>query len=271
MAGWHVRHPETATILEGLCSNSIPLINYVGQIYSGIKTGNKNAYFISYSEAERLSRDKRIKQFIKPLLRPVTIRKWRANWDGTHLILIKKGQTVPGESELMQHLRSHELALRSRSDIQGHATWYGLRECSYYEIFCRPKIIFPDIASDCRFAMDSDNYFIPDGAFILPIEDYTLLGILNSCVGRAYFRARCNTIGNPLDGGRLRFKKTYVEEFPVSRLIYKESRLCIKIQELVRECINGQPDDNVTALIDELVLDLLPYQCNSKVLFLENN
>jgi len=254
--GWHFADPHTRNILDILRANSVPLIHYADQILSGIKTGNKGAYFLSHEGAQAFRADERTRRFIVPMLRPISIRAWLSEWDGTHLALIKKGEVVPPDSDLMGHLRHHETALRRRSDVQGHATWYGLRECRYYDLFALPKIVFPDIASECRFAVDTDGYYIPDGAFMIPKEDYFLLGLLNSCIGSFYFRTRCNSIGNPNKRGRLRFKKTYIRDFPVRRCTSTVSELCSEIAELARSFTDGLSAPDAQVRLDELVLRL---------------
>ncbi len=212
---WSVQKSDVYAIMEVLETATKPLIQYAGNVRSGVKTGHKIAFSLTSAQATELLADEKSAVFIRRLLRPVAIRAWRSKWDGTHIALIEKGQIIPSESCLMLHLQKYESELKSRSDTKDHPTWYGLRECNYYDLFNRQKIVFPDIASDCRFAMDDQGFIVPDGAFMLPTSDYFLLGILNSCVGRFYFRIRCNSIGNALTSGRLRFKKTYVEKFPI--------------------------------------------------------
>lgn len=252
--GWYIGSPDTRAILEILCRDAVPLGDYVGHIYSGIKTGYSAAYVLSEQQALSLQADESSRPFIKPLLQPINIRAWRAEWDGTHIILPKKGQAVPEGSAVMQHLYSFKAQLEKRSDVQGHETWYGLRECNYYEVFDNPKIVFPDIASENRFALDTAGFIIPDGAFMLPVEDYFLLGILNSCVGSFYFRARCNTIGNPANRGRLRFKKTYVRDFPLPAPTDELAAPREELSALARLAASGKGDTKIMQRIDELAI-----------------
>lgn len=253
--GWHIHSPATKDILGLLSHETLPLKDYVGQIYSGIKTGYSRAYFLSQKEATQLQADAESRHLIKPLLRPVSIRAWKSEWDGTHIIYIKKGEVLPTGSAVLKHLLPYRDRLKARSDIQGHPTWYGLRECSYCAVFDSPKIIFPDIASECRFALDTEGYLIPDGAFMLPTDDLFLLGLLNSCVGCFYFRARCNSIGNPRNRGRLRFKKTYVRDFPVPRISKRTDPFRDEIASLAAAAAHSESDLDL-GKIDLLALKL---------------
>ncbi|MBD2247049.1 Eco57I restriction-modification methylase domain-containing protein [Nostoc sp. FACHB-888] len=254
--GWSINYAETESLLKIICKNTTPLIYYAGKILSGIKTGCKKAYFLSQTEAQQFLLDQNSAQFLKPMLRPVGIKTWQAKWDGTYLILVRKGEIVPQNSKVMEHLLIYEKLLRNRTDTRGHPTWYGLRECEYYHLFNKAKIIFPDISSECRFAIDLNGYLIPDGAFFIPSSDYFLLGLLNSCIARFYFRNRCNSIGNPHNGGRLRFKKTYIEEFPIPKPLENNIHLCQEIEHLSQLLTTNPAHSGIIERIDYLSLKL---------------
>lgn len=254
-SGWQLSGAETANLLENLTRNSDPLVNAVGGIYSGIKTGAKNAFVVSGSDAERLLNDPSSKPFLRPMLRPVDIKRWKSGWSGSYLIVIKKGQLVAYDSELMRHLVRYEAELKSRTDTGGHSTWYGLRECSYYDAFNSPKIIFPDIAAAPRFSLDLDGFLIPDGAFFMSSNDPAILGLLNSSVADFYFKATCNTIGTANRGGRLRFKKAYVGSFPIPRRTPKNRSVMEKIARLAQEshaALSGGDNSE----LDELAMEI---------------
>lgn len=211
--GWFFSSANTYMVLEYLESVGVPLIEYSGEVLSGIKSSCKAAFFLK--EADIAQFDDCDLDKCRRMLLPKKIKKWRSIWEDDYMVVVKKDELLDESSKLYAHMEKHRDELSARSDVVGHKTWYGLRPCGYYEKFDMPKIIYPDIATECRFSMDKDSRYIPDGAFFIPSEDYYLLGILNSCVGRYYFRQKCARIGNPMKGGRIRFKKVYIENFPV--------------------------------------------------------
>ena len=198
--GWNIGHAEKRDVLDALEHGSTSLVTFAGPIYSGIKSGHKHAYVLTQDVAGRMLADELSAGYVKPMLRPVSMRRWRSTWDGSHMAVIPKGVALHKNSLIFAHLANYENQLRSRTDTLGHPTWYGLRECSYYSLFAEPKLVFPDIAAECRFAIDDQGFVFPDGAFFIPNADDFLVALLNSCVGRYYFRVRCNSIGNPLAG-----------------------------------------------------------------------
>jgi hypothetical protein len=100
--------------------------------------------------------------------------------------------------------------------------WWELRACDYYDKFEKPKIIYPDIATTCRFAIDRESYFSSNTTYFIPSDDLYLLGILNSSLGQFYFSDVCAG----LEGGGstyLRFFGQYLEGFPVRTINISDS------------------------------------------------
>lgn len=268
-SGWYLGRDNIDALLGMLRASSVPLTQYAGEILSGIKTGHSSAYLLTQSEADEICSDPRTRQYVVRLLRPVSIRAWHNQWDGSHLAWVQKGEVIPDDCVLMQRFKRFEAALRSRTDVRGHPTWYGLRECAYYKAFSKPKIVFPDIATECRFAVDEHGFFIPDGAFMMSCPDPLLVALLNSSLAAFYFRARCSTIGNPHSGGRLRFKKSYVEEFPVPAGLRERVAKSTELERISVAIASGQGATSEKRRLDELVLDLYDVPTDYRGRFLE--
>ena len=110
---------------------------------------------------------------------------------------------------------------------------------------------------------------IPDGAFFIPKEDYYLLGVLNSCVARYYFKEKCARIGNPQKGGRIRFKKVYVENFPVVPP-HSNPALAKGIEAIAQKATDdGKLDAADACRLDDMVLDLYQIPDEYKEIFKE--
>jgi hypothetical protein len=84
-----------------------------------------------------------------------------------------------------------------------------------------PKIIFPDIATTPRFAMDEVGHYGSNTTYFIPLRDFYLLGLLNSALGRFYF----STVCAGLEGSGetyLRFFGHYLEGFPVRTINFSD-------------------------------------------------
>ena len=252
--GWSFGSTNAYAVLEKMRQGSIPLKNYAKGVYSGIKTGCKNAFFLSEKDVFEYGLES--DSHCKKMVTPKGIKPWRTPWEGKYILIIKKDEVIPENTPLYEYLLRHRDELSKRTDIEGHNTWYGLRECAYYQEFEGPKIIFPDISKHCRFSLDLDGFIIPDGSFFIPGEDYYLLGLLNSSLSLFYFKQKAARIGNPKNGGRVRFKKNCTEQFPVpvgTHLQELKERISQLALSIVSKGGMGKEDQS---LLDNLVMQL---------------
>lgn len=250
--GWIFSSDKAMLLLNHLDAKGITLREYSGGVYSGIKSSCKSAFFmrkedtIGFTEVDW-------KYCVKMII-PKKISAWKSEWSDDYFALVKKNDVLPDDSKIYKHMLKYENDLKKRTDIDGHKTWYGLRPCAYYDVFKEPKIIYPDISTTCKFSMDLQGYYIPDGAFFIPGEDYYLLGLLNSCVGDYYFHQRCARIGNPQKGGRIRFKKVYVENFPVPHE-NTNKKVAEEIKEVAHQIYeNGDVSEELQKKLDDLAI-----------------
>src|SRR5450756_456497 len=117
---------------------------------------------------------------------------------------------------VLEHLRPFRDRLEGRATEQA---WYELQQPQYRfsKYMDAPKIVFPDIAKGPRFAMDLAGHYDSNTIYFIPLEDYFLLGLLNSSLSRFYFESVCAG----LEGGGevyLRFFGQHMEGFPVPRV-----------------------------------------------------
>jgi len=85
-----------------------------------------------------------------------------------------------------------------------------------------PKIIFPDIATTPRFALDNSGFYSSNTTYFIPMSELYLLGLLNSKIGSFYFTQTCAG----LEGKKetyLRFFGQYLEGFPVRLIDFSNS------------------------------------------------
>jgi hypothetical protein len=252
--GWFFSSANAYKVLEYLESIGMPLIEYSENVLSGIKSSCKAAFFVKRKDISEFDESDLCK--CRRMLLPKKIKRWNSVWEDDFMVVVKKDELLNETSKLYAHMEKYKEELCARSDIAGHKTWYGLRPCGYYDKFDAPKIIYPDIATECRFSMDKESMYIPDGAFFIPGENYYLLGILNSCVGRYYFKQKCARIGNPMKGGRIRFKKVYIENFPV--VSEKENvEVANKIQHIALSAVEtGFLTEDQERQLDEYVMQM---------------
>jgi type I restriction-modification system DNA methylase subunit len=211
--GWFLSGRGAKQIIEKIKQVAMPLNSYIkSKPFFGIKTGLNQAFVIDHETRNRLiAEDHKSSEIIKPLLVGRDISRYEITFVNRYLIWTYIGVPIEKYPAILKHLKQFQPKLQKRWD-KGKF-WWELRACDYYDKFVKPKIIYPDIATNCRFALDREGYFSSNTTYFMPSDDLYLLGILNSRLAQFYFSAVCAG----LEGGGstyLRFFGQYLEEFP---------------------------------------------------------
>ena len=176
-----------------------------GKILYGIKTGLNEAFIIDREMRDSLiAEDKNSAEIIKPNLPGDHVRRYEIHFRDLYLIWTYIGVPIKKYPAIFRHLKKFQNSAEKRSD-QG-AQWWELRPCDYYDAFSKPKIIYPDIGKEPRFVLDSSGYFLETTAFLIPVADWYLLGVLNSHPAFEFMKSRASVVGDEDKGGRVRLK-----------------------------------------------------------------
>lgn len=203
----------------------MPLGEYVnGKIYHGIQTGFNKAFVIDgIKRAELVAKDPKSAEIIKPLAVGDDVRKWRIRENDRWLIFSRRGININHYTAIKEHLEQWKEDLtpkQSSSNVKGRKAgryqWYEIQDdVAYYQDFEAPKIIYPDIAKESRFAFDTKKYYLGNTISFIAKNDLFLIAILNSSIIWSYCRENLSVLGNPDKGGRLRFFRQFVEKIPI--------------------------------------------------------
>lgn len=199
-----------------------------GGIHYGVKTGLNEAFVIDRTTRDRLIReDPGCASLIKPFAIGDNIRCYHIRDEGRWLILIpdqwttgkmRNGET-PEEAfvracpSISRYLEPFEPKAALRYDKGQY--WWELRPCIYYPIFEAPKIIYPEMAKEPRFAFDSGGLYTNNKAFSLATGDLALLALLNSSLVWFWLKRNCSSLGDPELGGRLELRDIYLRNLPI--------------------------------------------------------
>ncbi len=233
---WSFANEAALTQISRMRQAGITFETYVaGQIYRGILTGLNEAFVVDEETRERLiAEDAASVELIKPLLEGRDIKRWCISSRKQWIIITPIGVDIKKYSAIFNHLRQWQNRLTVRQDQGNH--WWELRACAYYSEFEKPKIVFPDIAPRARFALDPGGYYLGTTAFIVPLEDLYLLGVLNSeAVNEFYVQ-----VTSQVRGGYLRFKYQYVAQIPIPNASKAEKNA---IESLVQSCLDARGEN----------------------------
>ena len=148
-----------------------------GKTFYGIKTALNEAFISDQKSFGNYF-------FLKKILEGKDIKKWTTPNNDRIVIVFEKGSTKRklGDisevdalykmtglyPDIFKHLINFQLKAKKRYD-QGDY-WWELRNCAYYSLFEKPKIIFPNLQNNNKFAWDESKTYINAPAVFLPTE-----------------------------------------------------------------------------------------------------
>jgi hypothetical protein len=222
---WALKSDQEAAVFDKIMKAGKPLGEYVqGRFFRGVTSGLNEAFVIDTQTKENLiARDRRSAELIHPLLGGEDIRRYVFNETGQWLIFPRRGVEIEKYPAVMDHLSQWREELTPKRDKTakkgrkpGRYQWYEIQDdVAYYGIFEEPKIIFPDIAKEPRFCLDTGNHYLANTGYCLGTADLYLLGILNS---RLFWCAISNiSIPFGIRAGKYRYRLIYqyMEKVPI--------------------------------------------------------
>lgn len=266
-SGWTLTDQTTQHLLDKLRAAGTPLGEYVqGKIYYGIKTGLNEAFVIDAATRARLiAEDPKSAEVIKPFLAGRDIKRYQTPVSDKYLIFTRRGIKIEDYPAILKHLEQFKERLMPKP--KGHSgDWAGRKEGTYlwYEIqdsidywreFEGQKILLPDIAIQMQALYDTSNSFCVNTAYMIPLEDKFILGILNSTPVLFFY----SNITSSIRGGYLRFINQYLIQIPVPSASKTKREQIISLVDEILSAKRADPQADTSALeaeVDGLVYGL---------------
>lgn len=172
------------------------------------------------------------------------VRKWRINYQNKWLIFTRRGININDYPAIKKYLEQWKLDLMPKSSSResrgrkpGSYQWYEIQDnVAYYAEFEKPKIVYPDIAKESRFTLDTDSFYLLNSIYFINSSDLYLLGILNSSIVWDWLKIKCWTTSDEKKG-RLQIFRQYMLTLPIPLASESEKEPIIK---LVQKCLDAK-------------------------------
>ena len=211
---WILESPALIRVFERIMNRGTPLGQFVkGRIYYGVKTGLNEAFVIDQDKRDELvDEDPRSAELIKPWLRGRDIRRWKTYSPALYVIYTSRGVDIEQYPAIQEHLRWFQGSLEGRATAHLHP-WYELQQPQegIHHEFAHPKIVWPDIAPETRFAYETVGSYMDCTCFFVPTDARWILTVLNSGLVEFLLCQATST----LRGGFLRSKHQYMVPLPI--------------------------------------------------------
>jgi type I restriction-modification system DNA methylase subunit len=231
---WTLSGSNEQAIFEKMRQSGIPLGEYVeGKIYRGVVTGANDVFVVDRIIRDRLiAEDTKSSEIIKPFVVGDDVRKYKINYQERFLIFARRGIDINQYPAIMKYLSKYKKQLIPRpKDWQGewngrkpgHYEWFEIQDTiDYFDTFEQPKIVYPDIAKESRFAFDTQGLYFGNTVYFIPKMDLYLLAVLNSKLVFSFFKRIAAILGDPDKGGRLRWFQQDVIKIPIRRIDFTD-------------------------------------------------
>jgi hypothetical protein len=157
----------------------------------------------------------------------------------------------------MAYFNAHFDRLRGRKYvIEGGREWFEIWVPQKPSFWATPKIVFPDISVEARFAFDRSGAVVNGDCYWISLADigsediaYLMLAVANSKLGVRFYDEVC---GNKLYSGRRRWMTQYVTRLPLHD---PDTELAKELIRTTREMLGSADaiDASQLELIDKLV------------------
>ncbi len=209
---WVISSGSNNKLLEKLNKKHSTLKEFInGEALRGILSGLSQAFIIDEVTKQRIiKKDSESANFINPFVQGRDITRYNKAQSVGYMIIIEKGFTkslfgelseidawqkfenkYPGVSEW---LKPFEVKAKKRTDKGDY--WWELRACDYYNHFKKPKIMYQVFQVTPCFIYDEEGLFCNNSMWILPTDNKSLLGVLNSKMGWWLITKYCTQIQN---------------------------------------------------------------------------
>lgn len=216
-SGWNMSGNATYRLLEQMRAAGKPLGEYVqGQIYRGVLTGLNEAFVVDQATRDALiAEHPSSATLLKPFLRGRDIKRWRIERADLWLIFTRRGVNISQYPAIQRYLEQfkHQLTPGIPGGRKpGSYQWYEIQDnVAYWAAFEQPKIFYPDIAKESRFAFQEQEAYLGNTTYFISSNDHYLLAILNSTLIEFFY----SEISSQVRGGYLRFFRQFVEQIPI--------------------------------------------------------
>ncbi len=260
VSAWNFINSFEQNILAKI-QNHKTVLELYGKCYYGIKT-TLNEAFVTENNLGGYN-------VLKDVYDGKDLKKWKTPLPFKKMIVFESKSTSKNFGKLSE-IMAFEKMKESYPEILNHLEpfkekavkrfdkgefWWELRNCAYYDLFEKPKIIFPNLQNTNKFAFDDTGVYLNAPAVFLPSNDKATLAVLNSKVVWHFLKSICVI----RSGGYIEVKPQYFEQIPIPGIdTNTETKLTVLVEKAIREKSSNQQANikTIETQINQLVYQL---------------
>jgi hypothetical protein len=231
------------------------------------------AFVIDRATRDRLIQEDRSSvKLIKPWIRGRDIKRWTHEFGDLYVIIVRHGfhTELKHYPAIRRHLTQFESLLKARGQCQssrsgsseGQHHWLELDNNpseDYVAAFETPKIVIADIGKCLKASWAESEYFIGNTGYFIANANKFTLAVLLGTVTDWYAWMTFQGLGDPWEGGRMRFINRNLVTIPIPPASAAEKTKITKLAERAATAATAGDTPAVTLVereIDEILYRL---------------
>jgi hypothetical protein len=249
-APWQLRADELVHLFERLRVPHPPLATLARRISAGPATGRDDIYVRPYEELQLVEQE-----LLRPAIRGRDIGRSSIEDVGLKILLpyvFAKGQGKPQLITLSRfpgarrYLERHRESLAQRHCVRvWEKTWFDLHDLPATDITAATKIVVPDVAEHCRFAVDRGRFFPLHSAYYIVLDDDSIVDYVTALLNSTVIEFALRLLSPIAKDGFSRFRRQYLATLPIPVAGVQERR---EIARLSRSGDIGEVEDRIARL-----------------------
>lgn len=189
-------------------------------------------------------------EVLKPLISSENTGKWNLPNEVENLKVLYTHEVKNGKRQAIDiekypkakaYLETHKDVLTGREYVKkAKRNWYEIWVPQNPDAWVAPKVVFPDISSEPKFAFDADGYLVDGNCYWLSLKNEENIDLLFLAVAVANSKFICRfheiEFQNKLYAGRKRYLTQYVKNYPLPDPHSVHSQRLIELCKILTAC-----------------------------------
>jgi hypothetical protein len=234
-APWQFHSPDLLRLVDRLRASQPRLDDLSRRISAGPATGRDDVYVRPSADFEHIEAE-----LVRPAIRGRDITRHAITDAGLRILLPyvfvdDKPHliTLSRFPHAKRYLERHRHSLAQRHCVRvWEKAWFDLHDQPATDITSATKIVVPDIAENCRFAVDRGKHFPLHSAYYIVLEDERqsdyVTAILNSTVIEFILRL----LSPVAKDGFSRFRRQFLSTLPIPSADIQERRRIVRLSSV---------------------------------------